>query len=280
MPNLLPLPPSNVPFIDIRTGGVSLEWSNYLLTLESAVGTGFAPLDAQYWVSTANSTLTNERNIGALSSGYVYSTQAAGIATPSTVSAIPAADISGVLDVEHGGTGADLSGTGGPSQVLQQASAGGDVTVGQLALSDIAGAGSSTTAYGAGTAYSFTNTAAAIDFGTTDPSITLTTAGTYLLFAQVLLAYNAATVVAETATVKMRRTNNTPADVGQVVVIDLPVATTLTYSYGVVQLPVERYTTANTTDTVTLFGNVSAALGAGTIDATAVGTSIVALRIL
>lgn len=38
-----------------------------------------------------------------------------------------------------GGTGADLSATGGAHQVLQQTSAGGNVTVGQLAFSDISG---------------------------------------------------------------------------------------------------------------------------------------------
>jgi len=146
---------------------------------------------------------------------------------------------------------------------------------------DINGAplGYTRTAYGVGTAYAFTNTAAAIDFGTTDPSITLAEAGTYVIYGQVQLAYNAATVVAETATVKVRRTNNTAADLSSVVVIDLPVATTLTHSYGVVTIPPVVYTTTATDDVVTLFGNVSAGLGAGTIDATAVGTSIVAVRI-
>jgi hypothetical protein len=135
------------------------------------------------------------------------------------------------------------------------------------------------TAYGAGTAYSLTNAAAAIDFGTTDPSIVLAQAGTYLIFAQVHLAYAGATVVAETASVKVRRTNNTAADLSAVVVIDLPVATTLTNSYGIVTIPPFTYTTTATDDAVTLFGQVSATLGAGTIDATAIGTSIVAYRI-
>lgn len=133
-----------------------------------------------------------------------------------------------------------------------------------------------TTAYGAGTAYSLTNTAAAIDLGTTDPTIVLGTAGTYLVSGQVNLAYNGATVAAETATLKVRRTNNTAADASAVVVIDLPVATTLTHTYGIVSIPPFVYTTANTDDSLSIFGNVSAALGAGTIDVTAVGTSIVA----
>lgn len=134
-------------------------------------------------------------------------------------------------------------------------------------------------AYGAGTAYSLTNAAAAIDFGTTDPAIVLAQAGTYLVFAQVHLAYAGATVVAETASLKVRRTNNTAADLSEVVVIDLPVATTLTNSYGTVSIPPFVYTTTATNDAVTLFGQVSATLGAGTINATAVGTSLVAYRI-
>ena len=133
--------------------------------------------------------------------------------------------------------------------------------------------------YGVGTAYAFTDTAAALDFGTTDPAIVLDKAGTYLILGQVHLAYNGATVVAQTASIKVRRTNNTAADLSAVVVIDLPAATTLTHSYGVVPIPPFVYTTSVATDAVTLYGSVSAALGAGTIDATAVGTSLVAVRL-
>lgn len=136
-----------------------------------------------------------------------------------------------------------------------------------------------TAAYGVGTPYALTNSAAAIDFGTTDPAIVLPKAGTYMISGQVNLAYNAATVAAETATIKVRRTNNTAADLSDVVVLDLPAATTLTHTYGIFQIPPFIYTTAATDDAVTLFANVSAALGAGTIDATAIGTSITATRL-
>lgn len=133
--------------------------------------------------------------------------------------------------------------------------------------------------YATGTAYALTDTAAAINVGTTDPVIVLNVAGTYLIMAQVNLAYTGATVIAETAALKVRRTNNTATDLSVVVPIDLPVATTLTHTYGVVQIPPFIYTTAATDDSVTIFANVSAALGAGTIDATAIGTSIVAIRL-
>ncbi len=139
--------------------------------------------------------------------------------------------------------------------------------------------GSVLTVYGAGTAYALTDTAAVIDFGTTDPTKVLTAAGTYLIFAQVNLAYAAATVVAETATIKVRRTNNTAADASAVVVLDLPVTVTLTHTYGVFQIPPFVYTTANADDSLSIFANVSAALGAGTINATSIGTSLVAVRI-
>lgn len=134
-------------------------------------------------------------------------------------------------------------------------------------------------AYGVGTAYSFTNSAAAVDFGTTDPAIVLDKTGTYQICGQLHVAYAGATVATETATVKVRRTNNTAADLSAVVVIDLPVSTTLTHSYGTVQIPCFFYATAATDDAVTLFANVSAALGAGTINATAIGTSITAVRL-
>lgn len=134
-------------------------------------------------------------------------------------------------------------------------------------------------AYGVGTAYAFTNSAAAIDFGTTDPAIVLDKTGTYQICGQVHVAYAGATVAAETATVKVRRTNNTATDLSAVVVIDLPVSTTLTHSYGTVDIPCFFYVTAATDDAITLFANVSATLGAGTINATAIGTSITAVRL-
>jgi len=53
--------------------------------------------DATYWTSSSHAVLTQERNFGAMASGYVKSTVAAGLSTPSTVAIIPLTD---------GGTGA------------------------------------------------------------------------------------------------------------------------------------------------------------------------------
>ncbi len=244
-----------------------------------SAGTANINISGNAATATASGTATNAATATALQTARTINGVSFNGTADIVVTAAAETLTGGQVDVARGGTGADLSGTGGASHVVQQASAGADFTVGQLALSDIAGAGVTESAYGAGTAYAFTNTAAAIDFGTTDPAIVIGEAGTYLLFGQVLLAYNGATVTTETARVTIRRTNNTPADIGEAVVVDLPVSTLLTNSYGVVALPPVVYTTAVATDALTLFGSVSAGLGAGTINATAVGTSLVALRI-
>jgi hypothetical protein len=133
--------------------------------------------------------------------------------------------------------------------------------------------------YGAGTAYALTATAAAVTFGTTSPAQVLDQAGTWLVFAQVQLALDGATISGETATIKVRRTNHTAADVSQVVALALPAATLLSQTYGIFPLPPFVYTTANTDDSLKIYAQVSAGLGAGTLDATAAGTSLVAVRL-
>ncbi len=139
--------------------------------------------------------------------------------------------------------------------------------------------GYSVSSYSSGTSYVVTNTSAAVDCGTTDPLITIDKPGTYLIKAGVTVAYNGATVVAETAEFKVRRTNNTPLTLGATVLIDLPVATTLTHTYGQVTLPAFIYTTTNSDDVLRIFAGVSATLGAGSIDVEASGTYICAVRL-
>lgn len=134
-------------------------------------------------------------------------------------------------------------------------------------------------AYGAGTAYSLTNTAAAIDFGTTDPAIVIDAPGSYLIDAGVHLSRNGATVTTQTATIKVRRTNNTASDLSAAPVIDLPASTTLTDTLGFFRIPPFVYNTSASDDAVSIFASVSAGLGAGTLDATAIGTYITAKRL-
>lgn len=101
--------------MDPSTGFVHQLWQAYLDSLSQAVTFNFAPVDAQYWLSTSAATLTNERNIGALASGYVKITVGAGIATPSSTATIPATDIAA-------GTAAiNISGNAGTATVLQTA---------------------------------------------------------------------------------------------------------------------------------------------------------------
>jgi hypothetical protein len=104
----------------------------------------------------------------------------------------------------------------------------------------------------AGTAYTLIAAYTGLDFGTTDPTITINRAGTYLVLARVEMV-DAALVSASTPTFKLRRTNNTAADLtASESVLQLPsVATQLRYECN---LPSVIYTTANTTDIISLFG--------------------------
>lgn len=125
--------------------------------------------------------------------------------------------------------------------------------------------GETQAAYSSGTNYTLTTTAAAVVHGTTSPSITFTRDGTYQLEGFVQLDANGMTVTTQTAALKIRRTNNTPADVtGSDMVYDLPVATTITQTLDTIRMaPV--IVTVSAGDTYTLFANINAALGAGTV---------------
>jgi len=133
--------------------------------------------------------------------------------------------------------------------------------------------------YAAGTAYSLTNSAAALDFGTTDPTLVIDSPGTYLIFGRALLKYNGATYAGtQTATLKLRRTNNTAADVSNATTTaTMRIVTTITDTVGVMPLPPVIYTTSNSDDSISVFGVVSAAPAAGSVDATE--ASIVAIRL-
>lgn len=155
----------------------------------------------------------------------------------------------------------------------------GDVAAAGYDLADGSDKNYSLSVYAAGTAYSLTNTAAALNFGTTDPVLTIDKAGTYLLIARAVLDYAAATFAASRAvTLKLRRTNNTAADLTNgSVVVDTDIITTLSYTFGAFALPPVLYTTANLDDAITIFGDVAVVPTAGSLDA--VAASIVAVRL-
>ncbi len=132
--------------------------------------------------------------------------------------------------------------------------------------------------YASGTAYSLTATAAKLDFGTIDPTITITVAGTYLLFANVRLDYNGATFAANrTVTLKLRKTSGTPADVTSATRSFLvPIITTLTYTAGVIPLPPVTFVAA-ASDVIQVWGSIDVVPTAGSLDA--VQAELFALRV-
>jgi hypothetical protein len=133
-------------------------------------------------------------------------------------------------------------------------------------------------AYSAGSAYSLTATAAALVFGTTQPSITIVAAGTYRIRARVVLKLNGATFAAnQTITLKCRRTNNTAGDLANSSTALLTgIVTALTGPLAVVALPDVEYTAA-AGDTLSIFGSVGVIPSLGSLDTTE--ASIHALRV-
>lgn len=124
--------------------------------------------------------------------------------------------------------------------------------------------------YAAGTAYSLTAVAAALNFGTTDPVIVLPAAGKYIIRARVQYRFAGATfAAAREVTTKLRRTNNTAADISNSSTgLSTGITTTLTQTFAVVQLPEVVYETANDDDSITIFGSVAVVPTAGSLDAT------------
>jgi len=155
----------------------------------------------------------------------------------------------------------------------------GTVTAEAFLLEDGSDKNHSLSVYAAGTAYALTATSALLDFGTTDPTLVLNKAGTYLLFGRVRVDYAAATFAASRAvTLKLRRTNNTAADISNsAAVLDTDIITTKTYTFGVFSLPPVLYTTALLTDSISIFGDVAVVPSAGALNAGA--ASIVAIRL-
>lgn len=89
-------PPIDSAFTDLATGKIAEVWRIFLRDLQGAV-VDRAPVDATYWTSRSTSGLSGEVNLGALASGYLKLTTAVGIGTPSTVPAIPPADVTGLV---------------------------------------------------------------------------------------------------------------------------------------------------------------------------------------
>lgn len=121
--------------------------------------------------------------------------------------------------------------------------------------------------YGTGTAYSLTTSSAAVAFGTTSPTITLATAATYWLTARVNLKYNGATFAAiRNVTIKIRRTNNTAADVASATTsVTTGVVSALTQTMMQLSIPDVSYT-AGAGDILSIFAIIDVAPTLGSLD--------------
>lgn len=124
-------------------------------------------------------------------------------------------------------------------------------------------------AYSAGTVYSLTATPALLDFGTTDPTLTVTTAGTYLIFWGGNYKYTGATFAAnQTANMKVRRTNNTAADISNATLtLTTRIITTVTDDLAVAAGKPVKYVAA-AGDILQVWGSLSATPSVGTVDCT------------
>lgn len=122
-------------------------------------------------------------------------------------------------------------------------------------------------AYASGTAYTITAADAPIVFGTTQPSVTLTTVGRWRISARLKIGYVGATFAASrTVTLKMRRTNNTPSDIANSpTTFNTNIITTATYTGDILTLPDISYLTALATDIITLHGLIDVVPSAGSI---------------
>jgi hypothetical protein len=132
--------------------------------------------------------------------------------------------------------------------------------------------------HSAGTLYNLTATSALIDFGTTDPTLTLSGTGTYRITARAVLDYNGATFAAvRTATIKLRRTNNTAADLTNgSVAVKTQIVTTVTGTLAAVTIDV-IYTTSGAGDIIQLWGGLDVVPTAGNLEVAS--ASIIAQRL-
>lgn len=146
----------------------------------------------------------------------------------------------------------------------------------KVALSDLLTAGLqgyTQSAYAAGTAYTLTATPALLDFGTTDPSISLDKVGRWLIEARANIQDNGATFAASrTVTCKIRDTTNSADVTNGSDAIQTGTITGITGQAGNLQIAAEL--TVSGATTVQLWGSVSVVPTAGSIQAVAPGTWI------
>ncbi len=129
-----------------------------------------------------------------------------------------------------------------------------------------------------GTAYTMTASYASVTFGTTSPILTIANAGTYSVYVDIQFNLVGATYAAyDSVTAKLRRTNNTAADLtGSTFGTFIPIITTVTATGPSLHIGPIKYTTVNTTDTLTVQATLNSTPSAGSVTATA--CTITAIR--
>jgi hypothetical protein len=131
---------------------------------------------------------------------------------------------------------------------------------------------------GTGTDIGTTAGGQALGFSTTAPIITITTAGTWMLFARVRIDFIGKTYTTnETVTLHLRKNNTTDLANSTVEFIMPKVTPTVSYTAFAISLPPVLFVTGITTEFITIFAEVSGVAGAGSIQP--VEASIVAVRL-
>jgi hypothetical protein len=130
----------------------------------------------------------------------------------------------------------------------------------------------------AGTAYTMTASYADVTFGTTSPTVTLANAGTYSVYVDIQFSLVGASYATyQSASAKLRRQNNTPADLPDSTFgTFIPTITTITAVGPLVHIGPIKYTTAATTDVITVQAVLSATPSVGSVTAT--NCTITAIR--
>lgn len=157
--------------------------------------------------------------------------------------------VTGLLAIANGGTNA-------ATKAAAQTSLG----VGQTQVSE----------FSSGTAYQLTNGAAVVTFGTSGAvEVAPNAAGLWHLYYFVRFDYNGATFAAnQTVQAKLRRSNNTAADVtNSTREWKTEIITTLSHTAALLSVGPIPYSTVNVNDNIQLLSFVGTLPGAGTLDA-------------
>ena len=120
----------------------------------------------------------------------------------------------------------------------------------------------------------------AVEFATISPAITLSSDGVWMLTARISIdnGNGNATVAGETLTFKLRRTNNTPADITETICEwIIPAVVSNGGTLLSITLPVAIYTASGSDDAIALYAEVSAIANAGAyvpVEASIIATKI------